>query len=165
MNFKDYYLEESSKFVKAMKYMRGLKPIGKGLAILTTDNPMGKSANSAINKENFQELEAMLKKMGKTYFKQKGHYGGIENSVIIINISKKEADKIANDDRWPQDSYIWAEPASNGMVYSIIKRGKKVSTQTITTGSSVQDYQDYFSEIRGRKFVIGFVIPDSFWAD
>lgn len=164
MNFKEY-LEESSKFVKAMKYLKGLKPIGKGMAILTTDNPMGQPADSATNKTNFEEMEAILKKMGKSYFKQKGHYGGIENSVIILNISQKDAQTIANDKRWKQDSFIWAEAAPNGIVYHFIRGTKKITTQSVSTGSEVQSLKDFFSEIRGRKFVLGFVFPDSIWAD
>jgi len=157
MKFRNY-LNESSSFIKSLKYLKGLKPCGKGMAILTSD--LDKLSPEENNK-NFESLKEMLK--GKNYYQSKGHYGNIENSIIIIDISLKEASKLANDPRWKQDSFIWIQPLQNGLNYQMIRGNKKVSSQKVESGDDVQKINDFFTMIKGRKFRIPFVVPDMFW--
>ncbi len=158
-------IDESSPFVKVVKYLKGLKDSGKGMAILTSDNPEGVQVGAETNNKNFALLKAILKKMGKIYFQQKGHYGQIEHSILIIDISQKEAATLANDERWPQDSFIHIVPDKGSMNFKMIRGTKQVSQQRIETGGGVSDLKDFFTMVKGRKFVIPFSIPDLFWEE
>lgn len=172
-------LDESSKFTKIMHYIHGNKKIGAGIAILTSDNPMGEKSDAATNNKNREELKQRLKDLGKSYFIQRGTYGQEEQSFVILDISDEDAKKLAFDKKWIQDSYIHARPNQHGIIFKLERHnGKKVTTELPKSDASTQTLSDYFSYVQSvmkdrsgnvsvekRKYVLGFNFPDSFWED
>lgn len=150
-------LNESSKFIKVMKYLTGQKDDGKGIAIFTSQNP-GKELTSKENKKIFNELKDLLKKKRYTYFEQIGVYGGFEKSIVVIDISKQDAKYFS--DMYKQDSFIWGNDGKYIMV-----RGNREAplTKIDIDGNPKKQIEDMFSQVKGRKYQMDFDFPEDFW--
>lgn len=166
-------------FSRVAQTLRGIVPNIKSIAIITAENPQGNEYPSNINKQRNNELKKDIAG-GNTRFGNylrggffgyrqiKGKYGNLENPFIINNISKKEA--ISLGEKYDQDTIIFAEvrqqPESNDveMFFEMIKttgeeKNQTVGTQRvfITLGKEGEsEPQNYYSEVKGRKFIIPF---------
>jgi len=155
MRFREY-LNETTKFTKAMQYLHGLKDFGKGLAIFTVMNPMAKEIDRFENKQMFKKLLSLLKSKGKKYIKQKGKYGIVELSVIVIDISIKEVLNISKEKKWKQESFIWFKKDKEKMKSYIIGNGEIIKSKGFSSGKSVQELDNFFSMIGDRKYALKF---------
>ena len=63
MRFQEY-MEETTKFAKAMQYFNGLKDFGVGMGIFTTMNPSAKEVSPEKNKKLYKDLLSLLKSKG-----------------------------------------------------------------------------------------------------
>jgi len=167
MGVRDFVLakiEERSLYSKAMQYLFGIKDIGKGLAIMTAENPSAKTATPEENNMFMKELKKELKRRGKVYFSHKGKYvGPWERSLLITNVSKRESAEIANDPRWKQDSFIYVKRVGDGSLLFFMIRGSKVIKSSEITTRDLEDLDDGFSEVAGRRFSINFSFTSDFW--
>jgi len=150
------HLQENSAFVKSMRYLYGLKDIGNGIAIMTSQNPSGKITSKEENIKNWKLFTKELESKKYKYFIQNGIYdGNPEKYAIIINISDEETNSIAFDTRWMQDAYIHGELVNNEIIFKMQKRnGKIIRTSSIQSNKLVQglkDYYSYFQSIRNKK--------------
>ena len=156
MKFKDY-INETTKFVKVMQYLNGMKDFGVGLGMFTTMNPSAKEISKEDNKRLYSELLSLLKSKGKKYIKQIGQYGMGEKSVIVIDISLREVLDIVKSPIWKQESVIWfSKNSDNKMKSAIIGNGIIIKSKTINSGKAIQELKDFYSIIGNRKYSISF---------
>ena len=146
---------------------RGLRPSIKNLAILTAQNPHGEQHSNEFNKSANQELEEVLSKAKLGYKKVKGSYVQKEKSLIVFNIPYAVAIEIGT--RFKQDSIIYGEindkqsyDDDESMLFKIIGTDQskpeeymKVLAQT-SVFVSRDNADDFYSEIKGRKFILPF---------
>lgn len=151
------YLYESSKFVKVMRYLVGQKDDGKGIAIFTSQNP-GKELSPKENKQIFNELKDKLQSKRYTFFEQIGMYGGFEKSLVVIDISKRDARKFS--DTYNQDSFIWGD---DGEYWMIRGNSEAKLTKIDVSGNPKDQIEDMFSQVKGRKYQMDFEFPSDFW--
>jgi hypothetical protein len=155
-----------SGYSSIMNTFRGLRPNIKKIAILTAENPHGEKHSDEFNKKANFNLEKFLSS-GKIPFKKiKGSYGSKENSFILFNIPKNTAIYIG--DKYNQDSIIYGEtgqtkdgdiiPMSFEMIGTDRSKPEEFTKVLGKTDVFVnrQNPEDFYSEIKGRKFVLPF---------
>ncbi len=166
-------------FSKVAQTLRGIVPKIKTIAIITAENPQGKEYPSNINKQRNNELKkdiaggntrfgGYLRSGFYGYRQIKGRYGNLENPFIINNISREEAVKLG--EKYDQDTIIFAEVRQQPegedveMFFEMIKTTGEEKNQTIGTQrvfitlgkEGESEPQDFYSEVKGRKFIIPF---------
>jgi len=143
----------------------GIRKNIKTIAILTGENPKGKTASKEYNKDANEELKGLLKSARLGYRPIKGSYGTPENSFIINNISLDDA--INFGEKFRQDTIVYGEV--NGIDGDEVSMDfKMVGTdpdkpdeyRQVIADNEVfigrNEAKDFFSEVGGRKFVIPF---------
>lgn len=158
-----------SGYSSVMKAFRGLRPSIKTLAILTGENPGSEEHSKEFNKLANSKLKEFFAQGHFGYVPVKGSYGNIENSFIVYNISQTTAFQIG--EKFGQDSIIFAETERNEnqtedeiipMTFKLIGTNKSNPHEfkkIIGERSVVIDRnnaEDFYSDIKGRKFVIPF---------
>lgn len=167
-------------FSKVAQTLRGIVPSIKTIAIITAENPKGNELGSEENKMRNKQLKKDISSpgVGNGGFRQylrsgmygfrqiKGQYGNLENPFLINNISKDEALRLGK--KYDQDTIIFGEVReqtdNNGveMFFQLIKAygdHEVEGTQRVfvTFGREGESKpQDFYSEVKGRKFVIPF---------
>lgn len=159
----DVSLKESG-YPRIMQAMRGLIPNIKTVGIVTAENPKAVRQSAELNKLLNIKLEADLKHSLYGYKQIKGKYGEIENPFIIFNIVKNELLEIGK--RYSQETVISGmreQAEENGVVYDGMtfelihcddQFGKVDSERKVFV--NINDAEDFFSEVKGRKFIIPF---------
>lgn len=153
-------LLNESGFARVGRIMRGLVPSVKTLAFLTAENPLGKSAPAEQNNAAMKKLMADLRQMNLGFTPIKGKYGSPEKSLFVPNISKDEAMELGK--KYNQESVIVGEMvkdgSSDGMKFQMIRTddqyGDVDGERTVFIDKS--DADNYYSEVKGRKFQIPF---------
>jgi hypothetical protein len=161
MNFKTYlHLKSESKLIESGfsrlgQIMTGLVPSVKTFAFITWENPMGKKTDNDINIIQNEKLKTLLKNGSYRYIQIKGKYGNLENPYFISNITKHAAIELGKSGN--QESILFGNvngefdinfeliPCFNGEVYSR-HVWKSLDDKTA----------DFYSEYKGRKFIIPF---------
>jgi hypothetical protein len=152
---------EKGGFSKSATTMRGLNPKIKTIVILTAENPCGELALPETNNKRNSELEKILSQSFYGFRKVKGKYGSSENSFMVNNMTKETAIELGN--KFRQDTIIYGERTENGMTFQMIKSYKCDNESEV--GQVVGErkvfinrdkYDDFYSEIKGRKFQIPF---------
>lgn len=95
--------QKAQNLIKSGMFGKG-KPIYT-FAILTSENPNALPVSAEENKRYISELETTMRSMRLTWFPIEGHYGSKEHSFIIYNITKDEAEFLA--EKYRQQSYIF----------------------------------------------------------
>ena len=156
-------LIKESGYARAIETMRGLVPTVDTFAIMTAHNPYAKKVNASFNNEANKKLEADLKGYG--YMPVIGHYGNKENSFFIQNINRRKAMELGN--KHQQESVVWGQKTrttKNNIVYTgsnIQLIGTLDSNWNVVIGErsvfvNAQNQEDYYTEIKSRKFNIPF---------
>jgi hypothetical protein len=149
-----------SGYARVANIMRGLVPKIKTFGIITAENPHGKYIDKSENKERNRELVKDLKNMNLGFHKVAGKYGTKENSFMVINIKKKELMELGK--KYQQESVIYGEKMRDdqydGMNFQMIntddKYGAIMGEQKVFVKKD--DAENYYSEVKGRKFQIPF---------
>ena len=152
----EQYINETTKFAKAMQYLNGIKDFGEGMAIFTVMNPMAKGTDPHQNKVMYKELLSILKSKGKKYIKQLGKYGIEEKSVIVVDITLREVMNISKDNKWKQESFIWFKKDGKKMKSYMIGDGNIIKSSNFDSSKSVEALKDFFSTISNRKYSMAF---------
>lgn len=161
---RDIVLQEAG-YARAMEMMLGLVPTVKSFGIITAENPMGKKLPVQENNERNLQLAKNLRSAHLGFIQIKGKYGYLENPYFIPNIAKDEI--IDFGLRYSQEAVIWGATEAKGLgtFYYIETRNKditrlKFSDYRITSVRKVfyrkDKAIDYYTEIKGRKFIIPF---------
>lgn len=79
----------------------------KTMAILSAEKPMVIKTDDDYDKEAQAKLIRNLKTGNFIYYKMEGNYGGVENSVMIYNITLEDAKLLAY--RYSQESMVFVD--------------------------------------------------------
>ena len=153
-----------SGYSRVANIMRGLVPSVKTFSILTAENPNGIEQDKDNNRIKNQELEKRLRSMNLGFIKVKGQYGSEENSFFIPNITKDEALSLGK--MFSQESIIYGEKTTEGeydtmtiqMIYTDERFGDISGERKVFINMNNAD--DYYSKVKGRKFQIPFFDED-----
>lgn len=153
-------------YSRVMSSMRGNIPKIKTIGIFTAENPCARELPPEENKARNSELEKIIAGALFGYKKVKGSYGSKENSFIVNNITKKLLLQLG--DQFDQESVIFGEyfeedNGKYGMVFRMIRSsacGGDEPVGTIMGERKVfinrNNEDDYYTEVKGRKFQIPF---------
>jgi hypothetical protein len=162
---------ESGK-ARLLQILNGAVPNIWTFGIITAENPMGqplsKNENIILNKK----LESDLRRGNFGFFKIIGKYGSVENPFFINNINIKTLIKWGII--YQQESFIYAiknfsKDNAPYIVFYYYEQGHTKDYNNIKTGDgkfkkvseryiyqSVDDADDFYSEYKGKKFIIPF---------
>jgi hypothetical protein len=151
-----------SKFSRVANTMRGLVPSIKTIAIMTAENPYAVKQSDEYNKEANLKLMMDLKNGQYGYRPVLGQYGNKENSFIVNNISIGDAIRLG--EKYKQESIVFGkrieeEDGYVGMKFNLIRtigEDKGRSEGEMNVFVNLENPDDYYSEYKGRKFVIPF---------
>lgn len=116
-------------------------------AVLTAENPNGQQATDKANARAMRNLRADMTAMGLEFKEAIGKYGQIENSFVVVGITRAEADRLGR--KYGQDSVL----TRDGFLY------QDGTMNPVSDGVQTFDErpEDFFTEIPslGTKFAIG----------
>ncbi len=147
-----------------MLLIHGLVPNVKTIGIITAENPHGKKANPVFNKSMNEKLEKRLREKNLGFVKVKGKYGNHENPFFVPNITKDEVLLLGKE--YNQTDIIFGEKIEEGnkdgirfsLIYSDHRMGDIIGQRDVFVDRKNAD--DYYTEIKGRKFQIPFFDDD-----
>ena len=153
-----------SGWARMIRTLRGFTPSIKTMGIITAENPHGETADPAFNKEMNEKLEKRLRELNLGFIKIKGKYGNPENPFFVPNITKNELLSLGAE--FEQKDVIFGEkinePNKDGirfsMIYSDHRAGEVIAQRDVFVRKDGGN--DYYSEIKGRKFQIPFFDDD-----
>ena len=146
-------------FARTRQAMTGVIPTIETIAFLTGENPGGEPALPRVNKENNASLEKRLRAGNYGFRKIKGKFGSPEKSFMVMNIPRSEAATLGQD--FGQEAIIWGEKQEDdeGVYFNFeyIEGDETIETRQVSmSGTDVQDREDFYSQVKGRKFIIPF---------
>lgn len=152
-------------YSRVMSSMRGLIPKIKTIGIFTAENPCARELPPEENKIRNGKLEKIIAGALFGYKKVKGSYGSKENSFMVNNITKKLLLQLG--EQFDQESVIFGEYFEEGEKYGMVFRmirssscGGDEPVGTIMGERKVfinrNNEDDYYTEVKGRKFQIPF---------
>jgi len=150
-------------FARTRQAMTGVVPNIETIAFLTGENPGGEPAPPEVNKENNAALKKRLRAGNYGFRKIKGKFGSHEKSFMVMNIPRTEATALGQD--LGQESIIWGhrEEDEEGAYFNFeyIEGETTIQTRQVSmSGRDVQDRDDFYSQVKGRKFLIPFFDDD-----
>ena len=149
-----------AKFSHIRQIMMGVIPRINTVGILTAQNPDGKPADREFNEKNMKALERDLRGMNYGFHKIQGKFGSDEDSFLVPNMSRE--DVAALGIKYGQEAVIWGEKMMDDndnpfFRFSYIEGDDTVQNRDVSlSGAEVQSRDDYFSQVKGRKFFIPF---------
>ncbi len=151
----DVPIQES--FSRIAQIMRGLVPSVRTIGIVTAENPMGEALPTAENKTRNERLRKVLKRGNYGFTQVKGKYGNVENPYIVYNIQKDSLVHLAK--HYGQESVIFGYTTDEGMTFEYIERPKDAPNYSVQGERDVflhvdDDVEDFYTEVKGRKFII-----------
>ena len=160
MDYKNIHskIADTSRRQKAEQMFKGGNPNGiKTFCIMTAENPMGETLTSQENKELNNRLERILKIGNYKWFPIKGNYKTKENSYIIYNISKRDAEDFGIT--FNQESIIFATLDGSNVKFEYMKK-VRCHYETVKSENTFIDAtndEKFWSQIsRNFKFRIPF---------
>lgn len=159
---------DESGFPRVKNMMHGLVPNVDSIGIMSAENPSGRIYSDGENKQRTQMLKEKVRGLGLGFIQPDfGMYGGKENSLMIPNINKNDLIKLSNF--FQQESCIFGiKNQDQDNVYfkwEYIEEGQTKDEETVFTnlaGSDVQSSDDFYTQVKGRKFKIPFYGDDEF---
>ena len=150
-------------FARARQAMLGMIPNINTIAFLTAENPQGEKASPEFNREQNKKLESDLRSMNLGFRKIKGKFGSEENSYMVMNITRDEAVELGQ--MFQQEAVIWGNKVERGdqvgFSFQYIEGDNTIQTRDVSLSSGdIQSREDYYSQIKGRKFIIPFFDDD-----
>lgn len=150
-------------FARARQSMLGMVPNINTVAFLTAENPQGEKASPEFNREQNKRLESALRSMNLGFRKIKGKFGSEENSYMVMNITRDEAVELG--EMFQQEAIIWGNKVERGdqvgFSFQYIEGDNTIQTRDVSLSSGdIQSREDYYSQIKGRKFIIPFFDDD-----
>ena len=150
-------------FPRLMMIMKGMVPQIHTFGIMSPDNPQGKQVSSEQNNIARARLKKSLDHMGFGYVTHTGRYGPVEQAFFIMNIPP--ADMLTLREAYDQESVITGEIAhregdKSTTVFKLVDAyGVRAERSVVVDMNSSGD--KYYSEVKGRKFIIPFFDEDS----
>jgi hypothetical protein len=146
---------------RTLQIMRGMVPKVRTLGFITAENPHGQPEKPNVNNKMNRQLESILKDGLWGYQKIKGKYGSVENTFLVRNISRDDLLRYGN--RFNQESVLFGqyfeEEGRYGMKFQLLSSennsiGDVMGERNVYISREGAD--DFYSEVKGRKFQIPF---------
>jgi hypothetical protein len=146
---------------RTLQIMRGMVPKVRTLGFITAENPHGQSEKPDVNNKMNRQLESILKDGLWGYQKIKGKYGSVENTFLVRNISRDDLLRYGN--RFNQESVLFGQYFEDegryGMKFQLLSSennsiGDVMGERNVYISREGAD--DFYSEVKGRKFQIPF---------
>jgi hypothetical protein len=174
-SFNEYHGISESSFPRVIKTMSGFVDSISSVGIMSAQNPKlvweksgefeGKTPEEIIklktsyNNYAHSELKKMLRDNNLGFHQVKGRYSATnEVSLIIPNISRELMTQLGI--KFGQESVIWGEKGEEGnfMFYYINCNTGKIddAVEELFFGEEIQSSEDFFTWVKGRKFLIPF---------
>lgn len=159
---KEQSLLLESGFSRLMQIISGLVPSVKSFAIVTWENPKNIPLPAEENNKRNEELKGQLARGAHGFIQIKGKYGKLENPFVIMNIPESEAIALGENgyNSEKQESIIYGiVNAPQDITFKLIYTdgsGSPTLIRHVWTTLDVQGKTDYYSEYKGRKFIIPF---------
>ena len=146
-------------FPRVRMMMTGLVPSVQTIGIMTAENPGAQPQDPKQNKQLNKTLMQKFRDMNYGPIPIGGSFGQKENSFLIPNITREDLTTLGR--QFGQEAVIWASREGEGMRWEYIEGDNTVETRDVSLGGSdVQSKEDYYSEKKGRKFIIPFFDPE-----
>ena len=163
---KDFNLIREGGFSRLRQIMLGQVPVIDTVGIITAENPGGKAAPPAQNKENNRQLMSDLRSRNYGPIKVAGKFGEEEKSFVVPLMTR--SDTVALGEKYGQEAVIWGEKLEGEdgepyfkFEYIEVDDDKVVQTREVSLGGAeAQEREDFYSEKAGRKFYIPFFDDD-----
>ena len=154
---------KESGFARVRSMMMGLVPSVETIGIMTAENPNAEKYSGKQNKSLNKSLMDQLRQMNYGPIPIGGSFGHKENSFLVPNITRAEFADLGN--KFSQEAVIWASkqssPDGDFMRWEYMEGSNTIQTRDVSMGGTeVQGREDYYSEKKGRKFLIPFFDPD-----
>lgn len=157
LEYMDEKLNESG-FSRVRRMLWGNVPSVDSVGIITAENPEAVPQNAEMNNKLNKKLFNHLKSANYGPIQIKGSFGNVENPYIVPNISRE--DLINLGIRFNQQSVIWGskrEGDNPAFRFEYIEKDKTTQTRDVhVANDDVQSREDFYSAIKGRKFIIPF---------
>ena len=154
--FKSSLLEkQAAGYPRLMSILKGKVPSVHTFGIISVDNPQGIAASPEENNKKQAEFKEILNRSGYGYIQHKGKYGEFEKAFFIMNI--RITDLLKWKSKYDQDSVIFGEinKEDNNVTFKLIgDDGIRSVREDVLTSAS--DTDEYYSEYKGRRFLIPF---------
>ena len=158
---RETYMDEGG-FSRVVSTIRGGIDSVDRIVIISAENPMNKKHPAEYNNKAMSRLYSDLESSGYGYVKMKGLYDRLETSLMINGMSKGEGFRLAK--KYKQESYIFGyrkelDENKSVMVFELIHpwdSGSNMTSRMTIANSDVQDFKNYYSLVKGRKFQIPF---------
>jgi len=146
---------------RTLQIMRGMVPKVRTLGFITAENPHGQPEKPDVNNKMNRQLESILKDGLWGYQKIKGKYGSVENTFLVRNISRDDLLRYGN--RFNQESVLFGQYFEDegryGMKFQLLSSennsiGDVMGERNVYISREGAD--DFYSEVKGRKFQIPF---------
>jgi hypothetical protein len=158
-----------SGYPRVANAIRGIVPSINTVGIFTGQNPQSQKATNTFNKEINKNVEKTLRDGNFGIIKLDGNYGVEEESFLVPNIAKDELIRLGN--KLDQTSVIFGEKTNNGMHFQEIWTTDGVNDEDIkhkvgdinkeqNVFINDNNFVEYYSEIKGRRFRIPFYDDD-----
>lgn len=159
-------LNEKHSYSRVAQILRGTVPSIKTIGFVTAENPMGEKLDDKENVERNKNLEKDIRRSNNYgYRKIVGKYGNIENPFLINNIERDVLQAFAKF--YFQESYIYGflstqTNGETGMIFEYWQQNKdgkgnfELLSQRKIFVRVKDDAEDFYSEVKGRKFIIPF---------
>jgi len=143
--------------------MMGQVPSVETIGIMTAENPNAEKYSGKQNKQLNQSLMDELRSMNYGPVPIGGSFGHKESSFLIPNVTRQELANLG--EKYSQEAVIWASKQSGTdgefMRWEYMEGSNTIQTRDVSMGGSdVQGREDYYSQKRGRKFIIPFFDPE-----
>jgi hypothetical protein len=148
-----------SGFSRVRRIMRGDVPGLNSVGIVTAENPNSQATSPDENKRRMKQLKLEVRGMGYGFVLMEGQFINREKTLFIPNITR--SDLIHLGIQYQQTSVIFGEKMSDEessyFNFHYIEGDRTIQTRSLSMADKdVQDLPDFFSKVRGRKFVIPF---------
>lgn len=158
---KNVKLEENPN-TRLKSALIGQNPKIESVAILTAENPNAQTLSREQNKELMRRFKDQLKTGGHPYQQVRGNYAVDEHSIVIYNVTKREAESYAQV--YGQEAFVFGRKVktgnSVGMHYEMWERNDEKSPYKLISESNTiisdSDLDKYFSRLHDYKFKVDF---------
>lgn len=153
-----------SGFSRILQIMSGLVPSVKTFAIVTWENPQSIKFSDEYNKEQNKKLKGLLEDGSYGYVHIKGRYGSYENPFFIMNITKNAAIELgkmgdakkSDKTKWQESIIFGTVNAPEDITFELVYMDGRPSLVRHVWKQLDKGTPNYYSEFKGRKFVIPF---------
>jgi len=147
----------ASGYPRLMQIMKGLIPTVHTFGIMSVDNPQNQALSEEENQKRRNQFKADLKRGYYGYVQHNGMYDRPEKAFFIMNVRLSELTQWCGETQFDQESYIYGQVNHDEHeVVMTLYYGATPGPQRKVVLRVENGVENYYSEYKGRKFVIPF---------